>query len=463
MISLGNSMNYNIGYQNAFSHHQQTAYAQRRNVPPNIEHHQQLPNSYPHRLDIYTHTDVPRPSPFPLPNDSSKQVSIYSANTTPIKEIQNPYQRYNNAASQRISVASADAHSRKLSRSSDGCMYDPTPTCVNTSSEPLPHLISSQQYIGDYNRPHSDDTSSTSSGTGDSQMLGRQAMSTTEMPVVLQDSSASHIHNLYQQPIGHIPLSSQPSTPIVGRWRSMGPTSSAADTSYCDVLYEKLPYARNNSLNQMYATRAVDTDYYPRTMSDKNEKPILNATSTGWHDDDGFSRPNSPAENMTDHTPKHVYNGSKQYPGANLMSTFSTKVMSSVPKRYRCSVCSKRFTRPSSLTTHMYSHTGEVNTITPQSESHHSFLTRNVFAYLVETTQMPGCIVWPPLFGCEQFATPYQNSWARKLLRAMTIFIYGILMFSTTEITNVLDSESMLTRQTYSSLMDVFVSTCQGY
>jgi uncharacterized Zn-finger protein len=29
-------------------------------------------------------------------------------------------------------------------------------------------------------------------------------------------------------------------------------------------------------------------------------------------------------------------------------------------KRYSCRLCNKRFTRPSSLTTHIYSHTGEV-------------------------------------------------------------------------------------------------------
>ncbi|KAI8968221.1 hypothetical protein BDF20DRAFT_795842, partial [Mycotypha africana] len=28
-------------------------------------------------------------------------------------------------------------------------------------------------------------------------------------------------------------------------------------------------------------------------------------------------------------------------------------------KKYMCRVCNKRFTRPSSLTTHIYSHTGE--------------------------------------------------------------------------------------------------------
>ncbi|KAI9498369.1 hypothetical protein BDB00DRAFT_754959 [Zychaea mexicana] len=41
------------------------------------------------------------------------------------------------------------------------------------------------------------------------------------------------------------------------------------------------------------------------------------------------------------------------------MATFNTKVSSSTPKRYKCAVCYKKFTRPSSLTTHMYSHTGE--------------------------------------------------------------------------------------------------------
>ncbi|RCH96892.1 hypothetical protein CU097_014815 [Rhizopus azygosporus] len=40
--------------------------------------------------------------------------------------------------------------------------------------------------------------------------------------------------------------------------------------------------------------------------------------------------------------------------------SYSDKAYSSVaPRRYKCSVCPKRFTRPSSLATHMHSHTGE--------------------------------------------------------------------------------------------------------
>ncbi|CAH1765387.1 13773_t:CDS:2 [Entrophospora sp. SA101] len=42
-----------------------------------------------------------------------------------------------------------------------------------------------------------------------------------------------------------------------------------------------------------------------------------------------------------------------------MMTTFNSKTISSTPKRYKCEICQKRFTRPSSLQTHMYSHTGE--------------------------------------------------------------------------------------------------------
>ncbi len=43
----------------------------------------------------------------------------------------------------------------------------------------------------------------------------------------------------------------------------------------------------------------------------------------------------------------------------SMMGQFSSKVSSSTEKKHKCKVCDKRFTRPSSLQTHMYSHTGE--------------------------------------------------------------------------------------------------------
>lgn len=44
---------------------------------------------------------------------------------------------------------------------------------------------------------------------------------------------------------------------------------------------------------------------------------------------------------------------------ATMMGHFSSKVNSSSQKKHKCKICDKRFTRPSSLQTHMYSHTGE--------------------------------------------------------------------------------------------------------
>lgn len=46
-------------------------------------------------------------------------------------------------------------------------------------------------------------------------------------------------------------------------------------------------------------------------------------------------------------------------PPHSMMGQFSSKIASSSQKKHKCKVCDKRFTRPSSLQTHMYSHTGE--------------------------------------------------------------------------------------------------------
>ncbi|KIX98715.1 uncharacterized protein Z520_05176 [Fonsecaea multimorphosa CBS 102226] len=43
----------------------------------------------------------------------------------------------------------------------------------------------------------------------------------------------------------------------------------------------------------------------------------------------------------------------------SMMGQFSSKMAANTQKKHKCKVCDKRFTRPSSLQTHMYSHTGE--------------------------------------------------------------------------------------------------------
>ncbi|KAK9380492.1 uncharacterized protein V2V93DRAFT_370818 [Kockiozyma suomiensis] len=43
----------------------------------------------------------------------------------------------------------------------------------------------------------------------------------------------------------------------------------------------------------------------------------------------------------------------------SLMSSFNSRVSAGTQKKHKCPVCNKRFTRPSSLQTHIFSHTGE--------------------------------------------------------------------------------------------------------
>ncbi|ORZ25151.1 hypothetical protein BCR42DRAFT_315390 [Absidia repens] len=55
--------------------------------------------------------------------------------------------------------------------------------------------------------------------------------------------------------------------------------------------------------------------------------------------------------------PLNSRNGNGGNPITSPSSSSTTN--SNTPRRYKCTVCVKRFTRPSSLATHMHSHTGE--------------------------------------------------------------------------------------------------------
>jgi uncharacterized Zn-finger protein len=57
--------------------------------------------------------------------------------------------------------------------------------------------------------------------------------------------------------------------------------------------------------------------------------------------------------------PNGLIGGNMPPAPSTMMGQFSSKVSSSSQKKHKCKICDKRFTRPSSLQTHMYSHTGE--------------------------------------------------------------------------------------------------------
>ncbi|KAK2626049.1 hypothetical protein QTJ16_004311 [Diplocarpon rosae] len=75
-----------------------------------------------------------------------------------------------------------------------------------------------------------------------------------------------------------------------------------------------------------------------------------------------YSNASSDIESVSSRTlprPSGLLNGGMPPAPASMMGQFSSKVSSTTQKKHKCKVCDKRFTRPSSLQTHMYSHTGE--------------------------------------------------------------------------------------------------------
>ena len=58
-------------------------------------------------------------------------------------------------------------------------------------------------------------------------------------------------------------------------------------------------------------------------------------------------------------SPSNSFSPTTPPPQSHLMSTFSSKTVVKSTKKHVCEICGKRFTRPSSLQTHSYSHTGE--------------------------------------------------------------------------------------------------------
>lgn len=72
-----------------------------------------------------------------------------------------------------------------------------------------------------------------------------------------------------------------------------------------------------------------------------------------------YSTAGSDVESSRTLPPPHGLMATQPPAPQSMMGQFSSRVSSSTEKKHKCKVCDKRFTRPSSLQTHMYSHTGE--------------------------------------------------------------------------------------------------------
>ncbi|KAJ6258656.1 Zinc finger protein [Drechslerella dactyloides] len=117
------------------------------------------------------------------------------------------------------------------------------------------------------------------------------------------------------------------------------------------------------------SSSASSSSYYPQStassISSASSYPYYSGSmdSTGSTDLTSISdmydssRPNLPRPMGMIHSQQMMHHHPTGQ--AAMMGQFSSRIQSSAAKKHKCKVCDKRFTRPSSLQTHMYSHTGE--------------------------------------------------------------------------------------------------------
>lgn len=108
---------------------------------------------------------------------------------------------------------------------------------------------------------------------------------------------------------------------------------------------------------------SVDSYGFPSTHSTSSSISSSGNFSSYYGDSvSDYSTAGSDIESVGSRTlprPQGMMSSSVPPAPQSMMGQFSSKVSSSTQKKHKCKVCDKRFTRPSSLQTHMYSHTGE--------------------------------------------------------------------------------------------------------
>jgi hypothetical protein len=123
---------------------------------------------------------------------------------------------------------------------------------------------------------------------------------------------------------------------------------------------------RNIYGNQGSSRSSTDSYGFPSTHSAHSSISSASYNGNYYAGGEGSVTDYSSASESVDLTHSRTLPRPNALMGANIppapqsmMGQFSSKVSSSSQKKHKCKICDKRFTRPSSLQTHMYSHTGE--------------------------------------------------------------------------------------------------------
>ncbi|KAF2797624.1 hypothetical protein K505DRAFT_397785 [Melanomma pulvis-pyrius CBS 109.77] len=141
--------------------------------------------------------------------------------------------------------------------------------------------------------------------------------------------------------------------------------SDALDASRGMVSLSQSDITPRNIYGTQGSSRS-STDSYGFPSTHSAHSSISSASYNGGYYNEGSVTDYSSASESVDLSNSRTLPRPNGLMGANIppapqsmMSQFSSKVSSSSQKKHKCKICDKRFTRPSSLQTHMYSHTGE--------------------------------------------------------------------------------------------------------
>jgi len=143
--------------------------------------------------------------------------------------------------------------------------------------------------------------------------------------------------------------------------------SDALDASRGMVSLSQSDITPRNIYGSQGTSRSSTDSYgFPSTHSAHSSISSASYGHSGYYGGEGSVTDYSSASESVDLTnsrtlprPNGLMGTSMPPAPQSMMSQFSSKVSSSSQKKHKCKICDKRFTRPSSLQTHMYSHTGE--------------------------------------------------------------------------------------------------------
>ncbi|KAH9879086.1 hypothetical protein J1614_002521 [Plenodomus biglobosus] len=143
--------------------------------------------------------------------------------------------------------------------------------------------------------------------------------------------------------------------------------SDALDASRGMVSLSQSDITPRNIYGSQGTSRSSTDSYgFPSTHSAHSSISSASYGANGYYAGDGSVTDYSSASESVDLAnsrtlprPSALLGASMPPAPQSMMGQFSSKVSSSSQKKHKCKICDKRFTRPSSLQTHMYSHTGE--------------------------------------------------------------------------------------------------------